>query len=274
MNPSVNPDPNPDDLDAAVRLLARWRIPADLPDSQDRQRLKAALSAAWDSRAAPILPPDRLRWAWLILGAQVRIVHRFTWSATVLIMALGFLVTAIFTLPDAPSAAALPIALIAPLVAAFGVAFIYGIDADPALELQLAAPVSPRLILLARLALVFGFNLIIGLTGSLALALIAPHLTLWTLVAGWLIPMTFLSSLAFLFSVLLFEPLTSAALCLALWGAFVVRSAALIPIDSALYALPDLLSPANHALLFAFSLAAVIAALWIGGRDERALRSL
>jgi hypothetical protein len=274
MNPSVNPDPNPNDLEAASRLLARWRVPADLPDSQDRQRLKASLSAAWDSRAALNEPPDRLRWAWLILSAQVRIVHRFTWIATLLVMALGFLVTAFFTLPTAPSAAALPIALIAPLVAAFGVAFIYGIDADPALELQLAAPISPRLILLARLALVFGFNLIIGLTGSLALALISPHLTLWSLVAGWLIPMTFLSSLAFLLSVLFFEPLTSAALCLALWAALVLRSATPIPLDSVLRLLPDFLSPAYHFLLFAFSLAAVIVALWLGGRDERALRSL
>lgn len=272
MSPSVNPDPNSDDIRNAAEFLDRWRVPTELITVSDRARLTDSLHAAWDARRDPRPSAVRLIWAWLILGAQLRLIHRFTWIATLLVMALGFIVTASLTVPAAPSITTLPIVLIAPLVAALGVAFIYGIDADPALELQLAAPVSPRLILLARLALVFGFNLAFGLIGSLALSLISPHLSLWSLVAGWLIPMTFLSSLAFLLSVLFFEPLTSAAMCLALWGAFVLRSAAPIPLDSALYALPDFLSPANHAPLFAFSLAAVIVALWLGGRDERALR--
>ena len=128
--------------------------------------------------------------------------------------------------------------IVAPLVAACGVAFLYGLDADPALELQLATPVSPRLILLARLALLFGFNLAITLVCSVGLALARAQISLLPLIAAWLAPMTFLSALAFLLSVLFFNSLASVLISLLLWIGMALRHFVEF---SPLRLLPDLL---------------------------------
>ena len=93
---------------------------------------------------------------------------------------------------------------LAPLIAATCVSLIYGPDNDPAYELALSTPTSPRQILLARLVLVFGYNLALVLVATLGLL---PMLTaqtsqplLGTLLLTWLAPMTFLSAAALVLS--------------------------------------------------------------------------
>jgi hypothetical protein len=92
------------------------------------------------------------------------------------------------------------IQLVAPLVAAACVALLYGPENDPAEELVLTTPTSPVQILLARLALVFGYNLILACGASLGPS---PFISLGALTAviqSWLAPMTFLSACAVLLS--------------------------------------------------------------------------
>jgi hypothetical protein len=90
--------------------------------------------------------------------------------------------------------------VLSPLVAAAGLAVIYGPEYDPAVELALATPTSPRQILLARLTLVYGYNLLLAMTASLGLLAMVPVEMLGQLILGWLGPMTFLSALALVLS--------------------------------------------------------------------------
>jgi len=205
-----------------------------------------------------------LRWAWLILRSQTRLVHPVTWMASGLVIALGALVTLLLYQPS-QTGAELPLVIIAPLVAACGVAFLYGLEADPALELQLATPVSPRLILLARLALLFGFNLAITLACSVVLTVTRAQISLIPLVAAWLAPMTFLSALAFLLSVIFFDSLASVVVCLLLWIAVAVRHF----IESAPLAMPDLLRMASYPAMLIVAPLLVLVAMWIAEREER-----
>lgn len=250
------------------------RLPAPTAHPEAKARLMAALLAEADQvlpnpnhRAAPI---PRLRWGWLVLRAQLRIVHRLTWVAGGLVMALGFVVTLILYRPG--TGAELPFVVIAPLVAALGVAFLYGLDVDPALELQLATPVSPRLILLARLTLVFGFNLAVGVACSAALALFPTGLSVWSIVLAWLAPMAFLSALAFLASVLFFDPLFSALISLLIWGVLVGRRFSDLGMYPFMEYIPNLLAPEFRPLLLLTSAAGVALALWLSDAGERSHR--
>jgi hypothetical protein len=196
----------------------------------------------------------------LILRSQVRIVRGDIFLASLLVMVIGVFIT----LPDLTSGAQpedVPLVLLAPVVTAVGVAFLYGPDSDPALEITLAAPVSPRLLLLARLLLLFAFDLTIGIGGSMILALFG--FSLLPLLSAWLAPMAFLSGLAFLLSVLIREPLIGALASVGLWAALVLnRFSGTLPI-------PDLTGPMPRLLMWTAAMIMAAAALWLGGEEER-----
>ena len=80
--------------------------------------------------------------------------------------------------------------LVAPAVAAVGIAFAYGQGIDPAWELSLSCAVSDRLVLLTRAVAVFALNAVLGLLASAASGAAA------ALTFGWLIPMAAVSALA------------------------------------------------------------------------------
>jgi hypothetical protein len=190
-------------------------------------------------------------------------VQHEIWLASALVMLLGVVVT----LAEQPTAAigTLPLALIAPLVAALGIAFLYGPAAEPSLEIELAAPVSPRLVVLVRLLLVFLFDLALGLIGSIALVMSHSGWSLWPLVALWLAPMTCLAALAFLLSMLLIDPLISVSICLTLWGLQVLR------VFPPFAAWPNWLSTDAQPWLWLTALLCAGLALWLAGREERQL---
>jgi hypothetical protein len=82
------------------------------------------------------------------------------------------------------------VALLAPALAAAGIAYAYGPGVDPAWELSQTMPVSDRMVLLTRALAVFGLNAAFGLIASAASGL-AVEVTF-----GWLVPMTAVSALA------------------------------------------------------------------------------
>ncbi len=198
-----------------------------------------------------------------LLRAQLRVVQHEIWFASAFVMTLGVLVT--LTLQPGTSIELLPVVLLAPLMAALGIAFLYGPAADPSLEIELATPVSPRLIVLVRLLLVFLFDLALSLAGSAALVVLQGSWSLWPLVALWLAPMTFLAALAFLLSVLFIDPLISVSICLVLWGLQVLR--AFPPFA----AFPNWLASDLQPWLWLTALLCVSVALWLAGREERQL---
>ncbi|MEK8110454.1 hypothetical protein NKG94_51305 [Micromonospora sp. M12] len=82
------------------------------------------------------------------------------------------------------------VALLAPAVAAVGIAYAYGPGTDPAWELSCSMAVSDRMVLLVRALAVFGVNAALGLAASVA----SGSATAVTL--GWLVPMTAVCALA------------------------------------------------------------------------------
>ncbi len=265
-NPQEVAENAPETLEQVGAFLRHWRDPVPDPAAKSAllQTLLAELPQGQLQRAPLRRSQPGVAWAWLILRSQARLVHPATWAASGLVIALGALVTLAFSQPS-QGGAALPLVFVAPLVAACGVAFLYGLDADPALELQLATPVSPRLILLARLALLFGFNLLVTLGCSILLALAQAQITLAPLIVAWLAPMTFLSALAFLLSVLFFDSLVSVLFSFLLWVGIALRHF----IASPEFIFPDLLHPASYLPMFLLAPAFVMLALWVAAREER-----
>ena len=80
--------------------------------------------------------------------------------------------------------------LVAPALAAVGIAFAYGPGIDPAWELSASCAVSDRIVLLTRAVAVFALNAVLGLLASAASGAAA------ALTFGWLLPMTAVSALA------------------------------------------------------------------------------
>ena len=260
---------------STARRLQDWQTPQ--PSVQDTAKLLAALQPALPARQSAIshlLSALRNSWPLLLMRSQLRVVRTEIWTASALVMALGAVVTLALTQPET-AGGTLPFVLVAPFVAALGVSFLYGPAVDPALEIELTTPVSPRLVLLARLALVFGFDLMLSLVGSAALAAVRPDISLWPLVSAWLAPMTFLSALAFLLSVITLDTLHGVAVSLLLWGYQTMR--ALLPPDSRLpllTLLPNLLAADARLPLFVLAIALSAVALWLAGKEERWVRGM
>jgi len=262
-----------DELLPVVQRLVAWQAP--VPTRCNTARLIAALGQVLsrEPEARFHNPPSTIRnpkFLWQLMRAQLGVVHREIWWASALVMGLGVLVT-LASDASAPLDATLPFALVAPIVTAVGMAFLYGPTADPAIEIELAAPVSSRMILLARLALVFGFDLGLGLAGSAALSFLHSNISFWPLVSAWLAPMTFLSMLALLLTVLTLDSGLGMLVSLGLW---IVQCAARFRTWSDtpwLLALPDLTAGAQ-AWLWPLALLLGGLALGISGHEERWLK--
>lgn len=209
--------------------------------------------------------------AGLLLRSQMPLVHGEIWAASAGVMALGYILSVIADLSGVVYA-------LAPLVAAACVSFIYGPENDPAFELALASPTSPRQILLARLVLVFGYNL--GLVLAAALALLPfglPAPVVGPLALDWLAPMTFLSAAALALS-LWVGPSNAISVTYVAWLARLIagplRAAQMV--DAPLPQPGGLVSAyeafwQSPALLLALSAALLAAALLMAGRHGRAV---
>lgn len=211
-------------------------------------------------------------WPVLLMRAQLRVVQREIWAASLIVLLLGLAVT-IATFEPTRSVTHLPFVLLAPLVTAITISYVYGPASEPALEIELAAPTSQRLILLARLTLVFSFNLMIGLIGSGILSLSGVNGSLGTLIGIWLAPMAFLSALAFLLGAVFHDPAISTIISLGIWTVQVLRQYIDVNANPVMTHIPDLLAVENRPLLLLFGLALVLLGLWWVGREEHWLHT-
>jgi hypothetical protein len=125
--------------------------------------------------------------------------------------------------------------VLAPCIAAIGVAYAYGPGVDPAWELASSMPVSDRMVLLVRAVAVFAVNACLGLVvsgvsywatahgmhgaGGHATASVAIAVTF-----AWLIPMTAVCALTLAVAVVTRSASTGALAGLLAWGATVLAS--------------------------------------------------
>lgn len=205
---------------------------------------------------------EQIAYGITLLRAELRLARYELWVASLLIMVIGVLVTVYTVQP--PSVESLPFVYVAPVMAAFGVAFVFNPSADLPFEIMLACARSVRLILLARLTLVFSFNLLIGLVSSFSLSLVRPELSLFPLITAWLAPMSFLSALAFFLAIFFKEPLIGGIGSMLLWLWQHIN----IPFFKA----PVIIMSLDRPVLWMITVLLGVAGLWLAGRDERWIR--
>jgi Putative zinc-finger len=147
----------------------------------------------------------RLRYAAALVLAEARLIRLAVPVASALVVALGVVIVLVQAAAAAGAGvgADVVLALVAPIVAAAGVAGTYRSGRDPAAELVAAAPTAGRLLLLVRLALVFGYDLVLAVAASAALTATAAGgaASLHALITAWLGPMALLSSVSLLVAV-------------------------------------------------------------------------
>lgn len=196
---------------ATVRTFENVPVPS--PDVLDQVKSRIERPIEEPDRAARLVLSFSIRYLWQLVTGQLWLVHRGIWLAAPLTIALGLL--AGLTAQGA-AGSAIPIALIAPALAAVSLALIYGPENDPSLELALSTPTSPRLVLMARMTLVFGYDLLIALAATAVLVVVDNGTNLWPLISMWIVPMLFLSAFALTMS-LVFGTSAAIAASLILW---------------------------------------------------------
>ncbi len=107
--------------------------------------------------------------------------------------------------------------LIAPAVAAVGIAYAYGPGIDPAWELACSCAVSDRLVLLTRAVAVFAVNAVLGMAASAATIGTTAGTHTAQLTFGWLIPMTAVCALTLAVAVAIRSAAAGAGAGVAAW---------------------------------------------------------
>ncbi|HLZ80184.1 MAG TPA: zf-HC2 domain-containing protein [Ktedonobacteraceae bacterium] len=133
---------------------------------------------------------------WQLARVQVLLLPRGSWIALPLGIVLGFL---LLSVSDGGRYLPTMLGFVAPLVTAAAVGFIYSRENDPGLEVTLATPTSPRLVLLSRLVLVLGYNFSLALVVTLFIALLQGG-NLALVVSLWMGPMLLLTGFSLLLS--------------------------------------------------------------------------
>lgn len=147
-----------------------------------------------------------------VLVAQARLLRPAVWIASAAAIVLAMLYA--LTLPR-PIGEQDVLVFALPLIAATGVAFLYGPETDAGLELALATPTSPRVVLLGRFALLFGFDAALALAGTALLAGLRGE-AIWALTLVWLGPMALLAVVSLALSIVL-GPVAASGGAAALW---------------------------------------------------------
>jgi hypothetical protein len=125
--------------------------------------------------------------------------------------------------------------LMAPGIAAIGIAYAYGPGIDPAWELACSMPVSERMVLLVRAVAVFAVNALLGVTASSVSYLVNANGAAGQVAAvasvqaaaitfAWLIPMTAICAITLAVAVVARSANVGAAVGVAAWGTTVLAS--------------------------------------------------
>lgn len=193
-----------------------------------------------------------------VLAAQWQLMRAGVWVAS----ALGMVLAALYAtlVPTVGAGNVLTFAL--PLIAASGMAFLYGPENDPSLELALGTPTSARAVLLGRFASLFGYDIALAVAAT-ALVAISRGENIWLLVSLWFGPMAFLSTVSLALS-LLVTPMAAGGLAAALWFARLVH----LDDGASLRLTPAMLWHTSPQIL-AISLGLLLVTLLYAPRHER-----
>jgi hypothetical protein len=250
----------------AVRTSVRSAAPA--ASAPGPELVTAVLQRAQQGDAEPdtsrrLDPLAAFQQAGALLAGQVPVVRARLWLASALVMALGGALAA----ADTRGTAGLVLAFVAPVVAAVGLAVVHGPRVDPNLEVALSSPTSPRTVLLARLTLVFGYDLALGLAASAALSATGSTGGLWAVVGAWLGPMALLSAVSLAVSMWR-GPNVAMGAAMVLWAARVVTLLPSGGLPPAVQRVAEVLWSTNAATVGLALLIVVVALLWLPRRMQ------
>lgn len=168
----------------------------------------AALEGIWEKIDA--LEAERTqRWRaplhlWQVFIRQVPLIHKSVWVASFLVVLASCLI-ALFV-PGSPAdranEAKWVLTLFLSVVTAVGAAFIFGSEHDEGFEVTLSTPTSIRLVMLARMVLVVGYNFLLSALASIIIATVQGGGP-WEIMQLWLGPMLLLASISVSLSLLL-----------------------------------------------------------------------
>jgi hypothetical protein len=222
---------------AAWRAIAEAAAPRDAPPDAARMVRDVLTRTAVGGPVAPLGEGSwarRLRYAAALVVAEARLIRPAVPVASALVMALGVVLVLVQAAAVARPAtgADVVLALVAPVVAAAGVAGTYRSRRDPAGELVAATPTAGPLLLLARLALVFGYDLVLAVAASAVLTATAAAgaASMQALIAAWLGPMALLSSVSLLVAVR-FGPDVALGAAIGLWAVRVLAGGVFVRDD-------------------------------------------
>ena len=155
-----------------------------------------ATQPAWQQAAKRTLAHG-----WLVFTRQVPIIHKSIWYVTPLIILFGCVLTLLGPRETGIRlhSAEIVLSLFITVVGAAGVAFIFGSENDAGFELTLTTPTSMRTVLLSRVALVLGYNIVLAALAS-ALVTLVQGGGLWGVVQLWLGPLILLTSVSLVLS--------------------------------------------------------------------------
>jgi hypothetical protein len=273
-------DPTPDAARMVRTVLTRSAIEGPAA---------GARSGAWpavdrpDPRGTADLPDShpwtrRMRYAAALVWAEAGLIRLAVPVASALVMALGVAIVLVqaAAVPQPVAGADVVLALVAPVVAAVGVAGTYRSRRDPAAELVAATPMAGPLLLLVRLALVFGYDLLLAVAASAALTATAADgaASLHALIAAWLGPMALLTSVSLLVAVR-FGPDVALGAAIGVWAVRVLAGGVFARDDWPATFIVDAWST-NAAVLAAsavFGIAAVVLAGRLGSEPNGGWRA-
>lgn len=148
----------------------------------------------------------------LLLRSQLPVVANGIFLASAMVFALGAFVTLSI---DEQQPQQLPVVIIAPVVAATGIALLY--EDEQSYELEDASQHGMALLMLTRVLLVFSFDLAMGLLLSAGISWLTPEISLLILIEAWLFPMTFIAALSFWVTVASGNSFFAIALSMGIW---------------------------------------------------------
>ena len=198
---------------------------SELP-GQDAAPPDVDLQAVWTAVAAQVWrrkpgPIERLA-SWLLRSPGLARALVTTPS-----LLLGWIIASVVVLgagAAATSRTGVPVvALLAPALAAAGIAYAYGPGIDPAWELTRSMAVSDRMMLLVRAMAVLGLNTALGLAAS-AVSVLDGSGAAAAVTFGWLVPMTAICGLALAAATLARSANVGVAAGLAGWAITVVAA--------------------------------------------------
>jgi hypothetical protein len=255
------------DLAGWLGLAAAAQPPTDPPPATElvyRVMVRSALAEPTPAARSP------WRFSLALVLAEARLLRIPVLVASALVLALAVALAAIQT-TAADGWSGNVLALVAPIVAAIGISGVYGPQRDPAFEVVAATPTTARLILLVRIALVFGYDLALAMAASGAVTVVgADAAGVVALVVAWLGPMALLSALCLLLTVWVGADIAIGAV-LTLWAMRVLAGnvfadvTGLVEFFRAVWST----SPATGSATAALVLAAVV----LAGRGEPIRRS-